>query len=138
MAAEDQELTDDERLLLDVLTSSAACVSLLCALYMIISILRSRYYRSRIYHRMVFGCSLTLILDAAEELWGSAAAPEGTLPGSRGTQATCSTQGFLYHISIFAVPTYYVVQSLVSYASLRFKRTESDFRRIEFGPKARS
>mmetsp|Transcript_37987 Transcript_37987/g.41996 ORF Transcript_37987/g.41996 Transcript_37987/m.41996 type:complete len:376 (+) Transcript_37987:242-1369(+) len=109
----------------------SALVSLWCAILLITSILRSKYYRNRIYHRINLGCGLNIILLCVLKLWGSAAEPTNNNIWARGTIATCSISGFLHHIAIFIIPQYYCALSLLSYAAFRNKIRLSNFCRIE-------
>lgn len=109
--------------LLNIIPRVAAGVSFCCAVHMSYIILNSRYYRSRIYHRILLGCSIHIMILNIITFWGSAAVPIGTphILGAKGTIATCSAQGFIYQISVFVVPLYYATLSFLSYLHIANK-----------------
>ena len=53
--------------------------------------------RKRLYHRLVLGMNVALIMMAFSYIWGTAAVPEGTpyYVGAKGTIDTCTAQGFI-------------------------------------------
>ena len=118
----DIELTRKQQLTLETLPRVGAAISLCCSFSVVWTVLRSRYYRSRIYHRIMLGCVLNIIILNITQIWGAAAVPEGTpgFVGARGTIATCSAQGFLHQL-MFVVPFYYVALSLLSLAAVQNK-----------------
>jgi len=125
-------ITQKEKILLNIIPRIAAGFSLCCASYMIWTILRSKYYRSRIYHRMMLGCGLNIILMVGITFWGSAAVPvESDVLGANGNQATCSAQGFLYYVSMSITPLYYCTLSLLSYHAIRKRFKHSNILCIE-------
>jgi len=128
---EEEVTSDREQVLLNVMPRFSALISLWCAILLITSILRSKYYRNRIYHRINLGCGLNIIILCVLKLWGSAAEPTNNNIWARGTIATCSISGFLHHIAIFIIPQYYCALSLLSYAAFRNKIRLSNFCRIE-------
>mmetsp|Transcript_10379 Transcript_10379/g.15942 ORF Transcript_10379/g.15942 Transcript_10379/m.15942 type:complete len:304 (+) Transcript_10379:322-1233(+) len=117
------DISPKQQQLLNILPRVAAGVSFCCAVYMSYIILNSRYYRSRIYHRIFLGCSIHIVILNIITFWGSAAVPIGTphILGAKGTIATCSAQGFIYQISVFVVPLYYAILSFLSYLHIANK-----------------
>mmetsp|Transcript_2991 Transcript_2991/g.4513 ORF Transcript_2991/g.4513 Transcript_2991/m.4513 type:complete len:372 (+) Transcript_2991:129-1244(+) len=127
------EISPLEQKLLNILPRIAASISFCCASHMTYTILKSRYYRSRIYHRLILGCSIYIIILNMVTFWGSAAAPAGTshISGAKGTIATCSAEGFLYQVAVFIVPLYYAALSCLSYLHVTNKFKIERFMWIE-------
>jgi hypothetical protein len=100
----------------------SAAISILSSLYIVVSVLRSRIYRSRIFHRIMVGTALNVTFFSIWELWGTAAVPVGThnVYGARGTEATCSAQGFLFQVFIFCVLSYYSGLSCYCFMAVRY------------------
>ena len=100
---------------------------------MVFTILRRKHYRTRMYHRIVLGCAVNIIVDAAFTLWGPAAVPRGTphIPAARGTIGTCSITGFGHYASFFIVPLYFNAQALLAFASIRYKFQERTYQWME-------
>lgn len=117
------DLTESQKLTLAVVPRIAASISVVCVLFMISTILRNPYYRRRIYHRLMLGSTVPILILNAAQLWGQAAAPSGTpqVIGARGTYATCSAQGFLYQFRA-VVPFYYVILTLLARRLVARKR----------------
>jgi len=67
---EEEVTSHREQVLLNVMPRFSALISLWCAILLITSILRSKYYRNRIYHRINLGCGLNIILLCVLKLWG--------------------------------------------------------------------
>lgn len=112
--------SNEQRKLLNILPRIAAGISLCCAIYMIWTILRSKYYRSRIYHRIMLGMAFNTLVSVLVVLWGSAAAPqESNNLGASGNQATCTAQGFLHYFSSFITNLYYCALSVLCYITVR-------------------
>jgi hypothetical protein len=67
------------------------------------------------------GTSINVMLFSIWELWGTAAVPVGTpnVYGARGTEATCSAQGFLFQVFIFSVLCYYSGLSFYCFMAVR-------------------
>ena len=128
----DVDLSYNQQLLLNVIPRITAGMSCCCALHMVVTILKSPFYRGRMYHRIMLGCAANIILLNIMQLWGPSAVPEGTegFLGARGTTQTCSAQGFIYQLS-FIVPSYYAALSLLSYLSMRQKFQVSNNQCIE-------
>lgn len=68
--------------------------------------------RSHVYHRIMFGLSIYLLLWSPWMIYGTAAVPSGTpgVWGAFGTTVTCTTQGIFNQIHT-AIPSYYVALS---------------------------
>jgi hypothetical protein len=113
--------TEQQILVLAILPRIGATISLFSSLYIVITVLCSPHYRSRVYHRIMLGTALNIMLWSVPNLWGSAAVPEGTSSvGSwgKGTTASCSASGFLLQLGTYAVPSYYVVLSFYSFTAV--------------------
>ena len=128
----DVDLSYNQQLLLNVIPRITAGISCCCALHMVVTILKSPFYRGRMYHRIMLGCAANIILLNIMQLWGPSAVPEGTegFLGARGTTQTCSAQGFIYQL-MFIVPSYYAALSLLSYCSVRQQFQASYYQFIE-------
>jgi hypothetical protein len=98
----------------------AAAISFISSLYIVVTVLRNRHYRSRVYHRLMLGLAINMTWLAPWQFWGTSAVPEGTpgVYGARGTTATCSAQGFMSQFG-FSVPFYYIAMSLYFYQAVR-------------------
>ena len=121
-----------------------ACISILCSLWIIVTVSCSKYYKCRIYHRIMMCCSINIILLNITHLWGSAAIPKNyqspyvdeygnqhIIAGARGNITTCTVEGILDYISQFAVPFYYVALSLLSLAAVVYRFNLKDYMWIE-------
>ena len=109
-------ITETQQHILAILPRIAASVSVLCAFYMVFTILPNPYYRGRIYHRLMLGCTFPILILNAAQLWGPCAAPAGTtdwVVGARGNDTTCSVQGFMYQFRM-VVPSYYLILALLA------------------------
>ena len=119
--------TESQQRALNVLQRVAAGSSMICGMFLIYSVLRSQYYRRRIFHRIMMGCAIAVVLIACLDFWGSAAVPQEGRPGApdhliigaRGNTTTCTIQGYLTYVSAFAVPFYYISLSLLSLMAIR-------------------
>jgi len=130
--------TEVQQLALNIIPRIAAVISLCCALHIIMTVLRSKYYRNRIYHRIMLGCAINIIIHAGVLIWGTAALPvvdstdETSITlGAAGNTTTCSVSGFLHYYAIFVTPLYYVTLSFLSVAAFRNKFDFSKFAWIE-------
>ena len=126
-------LDENEQHLLNVLPRVAASISICCSSCIIYTVLSSEFYRRRIYHRIMMGCSVNIILLNIVQIWGPAAVPKDTpgVCGAQGTIMTCSMQGFLYQLLMFVVPFYYVALSFLSLAAIVSKFETQRYRWIE-------
>ena len=68
-------ITVSQQIALNIIQRVAAICSMGCSVYLITSVLRSKYYRSRIYHRIMVGCAINIVLICCVDLWGSLAVP---------------------------------------------------------------
>jgi len=84
------------------------------------------------YHRIMLGCAINIMILNANRMWGSAAVPEGTpgFIGARGTTETCTAQGFLSTLG-FVVPSYYVALSVLCFLAVRNKFKVEKYQWIE-------
>lgn len=114
---------------LSIATRIAACISFGCALYMAHKAYKSR---DRMFHRLMLGLSIHLIIYSCWYMYGTAAVPSGT-PGvwrPRGTIQTCTAQGFFLQVS-FAIPIYYSFLSLYSFQAVRYNFDVDRYQWIE-------
>ena len=102
---------------LSISTRIAASISCLCAILMLYQATLNRH---RMYHRLMLGLSLHLLVSSIWFMVGSAAVPEDdeTTWGAHGTIQTCTAQGFFLQIAL-AVPLYYCSLSLYSYVAVK-------------------
>ena len=129
MAVTDIQRTYTQELLLDILPRVGACMSICCAIYIIKTVIASRYYQRRIYHRIMFAASCNIILHNCVQIWGQSAFPKidyitgetSTVQAARGNITTCTIQGFCKQFLSYAVPLYYVSLSLLSIIALYFR-----------------
>mmetsp|Transcript_30684 Transcript_30684/g.46474 ORF Transcript_30684/g.46474 Transcript_30684/m.46474 type:complete len:354 (-) Transcript_30684:54-1115(-) len=131
-------LSDEEKQLLNVIPRAALLFSSASAIYMIWSILRSAYNRHRVYHRIMLGCAISVIIYAGNKFWGSAAAPVGSsVLGAKGNETTCSIQGFLHVFTTLTLALYYASLSFLSYvvvsSNFCYKRTLWLEKYVHFG-----
>ena len=121
----DLGLSESHQRVLNLCERIGASISILCSLYLVKTVLSSQYYRCRIYHRIMMGCAVNIILMGIVILWGSAAVPKDFaghhVVGASGNRTTCTIQGFLDLFLQFAVPFYYVALSLLSLLAMHTK-----------------
>jgi hypothetical protein len=128
-------LSEWQHRLLNIIPRLGSMISLACAAWLIWSIfLRRNPNRRGIFHRLMMGCGVNIMILQLNILWGQWAVPvefqdEG-FPMARGNTATCSAQGFLY-IMGFVVPSYYVTLSVLCYLAIRHKFRLANYRWIE-------
>ena len=107
--------------IINLVVRAASFISLIAATHLIYTVMKSKYYRKRIFHKMMMCCSCHIVLFNILLIWGQAAVPiqeqlqdssssslGSYYPGAHGTIATCTIQGFLLHLLFLAVPYYYV------------------------------
>lgn len=116
------DIPPSQQRILAIAPRICASISIVCALIMAAAIMLSTYRRRRIYHRLMLGCVPSIIILNIAQLWGQAAAPEGTdhVLGARGNAGTCTAQGFMYQFRL-VVPSYYAVLSLMTYRLIKSK-----------------
>jgi len=125
--------TKEQQIALNILPRIAAFISICCVLHIIVTVLRSKYYRNRMYHRIMLASGVHIIIHAMTLLWGTAALPvesSDTL-GAAGNIATCSASGSLLHYSMFVAASYYSSLSILSVAAFLNKFNFSKFAWIE-------
>ncbi|VEU35650.1 unnamed protein product [Pseudo-nitzschia multistriata] len=78
--------------------------------------------KEHVYHRLMMGISVYLILTRPMFVYGVSAVPEGTpgVWGAKGTTATCTAQGFIIHIGGMAAPTYFIGLSVYAWAVVAY------------------
>ena len=120
------DITSEQKRLLAIVPRICASISIICACIMALAILHSPYRRRRVYHRLMLGCVPSIILLNIAQLWGQAAAPEGTehVLGARGNAGTCTAQGFMYQFRL-VIPQYYAALSFITYRLIESKFTRS-------------
>ena len=112
----------------------AAILSFISSCYVIYYILyKERYRLKRLYHRLVLGMNIALIMMAFSYIWGTAAVPEGTpyYVGAKGTIDTCTAQGFICVMFAMVVPIYYASLVLQSYMGIKNNFQEAKYVWIE-------
>lgn len=116
------DLTERQQKLLSSLPALAAILSAGCCLSLIFTVLSSRYYRSRIFHRIMLGCAINILCLNCVTVLAPYATPKGSsiMVNAKGSEATCSAQGFMQHM-FFAVPFYFFALALLCYVSIRNK-----------------
>jgi len=117
-------ITKEQQAMLNIIPSFAAVTSICCAVYIVFAVLRSKYYRSRIYHRIMLGCGINIIILDISFLWGATFIPVGG-------GASCSASGFLYQYAIGVTPSYYFTLSILSFIAFRNKYNFSKIAWIE-------
>lgn len=129
----DNSFTESQSMAMSIGSRIAASISFLCAVYMVF---RCYLNRGRVFHRLMLGLSLHLMLSCIWNLWGTAAVPapkdgeSNVVWGARGTIQTCSAQGFFIQVSQ-AVPFYYAFLSLYSFQAVRNNFHVKKYRRTE-------
>jgi hypothetical protein len=111
------DLTESQKLWLAILPRASATISIVCSLYMMVTILRSPFCRRRTYHRLMLACTVPIMVLSANQLWGQAAAPVGTervYGGGKGNPTTCTVQGFVYQFKLI-IPIYYAILSFLTF-----------------------
>ena len=108
-------LSEKQKWILAIAPRIAAGISVICTVGMGIAIIKSPWARSRIYHRLMLGCTLPILIQNTAQLWGPSAAPSDTdwVIGATGNYTTCSIQGFMYQFRL-VVPSYYLILSLLA------------------------
>ena len=114
--------TESEQISLSIAGRTTGAISLVFAFYLIWTVVSSKYYRRRIFHRLMVGCAANIVVLSVNRLWGQAAVPENTpgFPLARGTQATCTTQGFITNMAM-VIPLYYMALSILCYVAFQQK-----------------
>ena len=110
----------------------AAFVSLCCGSYMAVKSYQNRHL---IFHRLMLGLSLHLIMYCCWSIYGTSAVPyqedaEFNVWGARGTTSTCTAQGFFAQLGQ-AVAFYYVGLSFYSFQAVRFNFQIEKYRWVE-------
>mmetsp|Transcript_24449 Transcript_24449/g.36930 ORF Transcript_24449/g.36930 Transcript_24449/m.36930 type:complete len:440 (-) Transcript_24449:131-1450(-) len=83
-------------------------------------ILKLGFWKTRPYHRIMFGCAINVSILSINTLWGSLALPRETgMMGAIGNTATCSASGFIQYWFIYVTPIYYDSLSLLSFLTLK-------------------
>lgn len=128
--ADDEHFTETQAKVLSITSSVTAAVSLICASYMCYTCYQNR---SRMFHRLMMGLSIHLLVVAIWRMYGTAAVPPSehhNVWGARGTTATCSAQGFFLQVS-FGVPCYYASLAVYSFQAVRFNFERKKYEWIE-------
>jgi len=92
-------------------------IQFLCALYMLVIAWKRRQW---LFHRLVFGMSIYLMVASIFLTYGKAAIPgdKPNMLGSRGTITTCTIQGFSIYVCMMTSIFYYVSFSVYSYVGV--------------------
>jgi len=120
--------TMGQQIALNILPRAAALISICCALCIIVTVVRRKFYHRRMYHRIMLGCAINIVIFALTLLWGTAALP-ADMPtlGAMGNTETCTVSGFMFHYALFVTPSYYFALSILSYVAFcnKFDFTKS-------------
>ena len=113
---------------------SSASISLISSLTMATAIVRSDGGLTSPYRRLVFGLSLSDVLQSSGLIAGPFASPASDIsPFGVGNQGTCSAQGFVLHLVCYTVPMYTCALSYYYYCKLKCDMSDETFsRRIEW------
>ena len=130
--AEEEYFTEGQSMTLSISVRVAAFVSLCCASYMAVKSYQNRHL---IFHRLMLGLSLHLIMYCCWSIYGTSAVPyqedaEFNVWGARGTTSTCTAQGFFAQLGQ-AVAFYYVGLSFYSFQAVRFNFQIEKYRWVE-------
>ena len=112
--------TRNQVIALAIVPRIAACISLVCGIYMAKTAYGYRHRKTGMYHRLMFGLSMHVILYSTWHVIGTAAVPINTPDtfGNIGTITTCTIQGFFLQLS-YCISFYYVILSFYSFIAVR-------------------
>lgn len=115
-------LSERDQKLIALLPSIGGFISVFFCIKLIVTVLRSAYFRSRVYQRLMAACAFNVIIQSFASIWGPFAVPAGTpgFPYARGTIATCSARGFMA-VLISVVPNYFVAIYILAYLGVKSK-----------------
>ena len=126
--------TESQQRILNIVVRIAAGISFAVASTLIYQVLSSKYYRRRIFHRIMVGCATNILILNANQLWGQAAVPAeyttAGFPYAKGTQTTCSIQGFFMTLTIVA-PYYYSALSILCFVAVQYKFQAEKYKWVE-------
>jgi hypothetical protein len=113
---------------------SSASISLVSSLTIATAIVRSDGGLTSPYRRLIFGLSLSDVLQSSGLIAGPFASPASDIsPFGVGNQGTCSAQGFVLHLSAYTVPMYTCALSYYYYCKLKCDMSDETFsRQIEW------
>jgi hypothetical protein len=113
---------------------SSASISFISSLTIATAIVRSDGGLTSPFRRLIFGLSLSDVLQSFGLIAGPFASPASDIsPFGLGNQGTCSAQGFILHLSGYTVPMYTCALSYYYYCKLKCDMSDETFsRRIEW------
>jgi hypothetical protein len=113
---------------------SSASISFISSLTIATAIVRSDGGLTSPFRRLIFGLSLSDVLQSFGLIAGPFASPASDIsPFGLGNQGTCSAQGFILHLSAYTVPMYTCALSYYYYCKLKCDMSDETFsRRIEW------
>ena len=113
---------------------SSASISFVSSLTMATAIVRSDGGLTSPFRRLIFGLSVTDVLQSFGLIVGPFAIPASDIsPFGVGNQGTCSAQGFVLHLVGYTVPMYTCALSYYYYCKLKCDMSDETFsRRIEW------
>ena len=113
---------------------SSASISFVSSLTMATAIVRSDGGLTSPYRRLIFGLSLSDVLQSSGLIAGPFASPASDIsPFGVGNQGTCSAQGFVLDLAEHGIPMYICALSYYYYCKLTCHMSDEEFsRRIEW------
>jgi len=113
---------------------SSASISFVSSLTMATAIVRSDGGLTSPFRRLIFGLSVTDVLQSFGLIVGPFAIPASDIsPFGVGNQGTCSAQGFVLELACHALPIYTCGLSYYYYCKLKYDMSDETFsRRIEW------
>jgi len=113
------ELTDKQLTINEWVPRVAGAITFLSAICMIVMAL---IRRDRLFHRLILGMSLHMLLQGSFRMYGTFAIPSDASDeearNASGTTATCTVQGFFLYVCINASLFYYSALPVYSYVNV--------------------
>ncbi|OEU08205.1 hypothetical protein FRACYDRAFT_249993 [Fragilariopsis cylindrus CCMP1102] len=108
-----QHYTEHEQIILSWTARIAGIISFISGLYILCLAYKRR---DHVYHRLMLGLSIHILLWSPWHVIGPLAVPRGTPEtwGAYGTTQTCTAQGFFFQLAM-CIPLYYVFLSCYSW-----------------------
>jgi len=108
-------------------------ISIASSFIIIFMVLRSRVKLSHIYHRLMFGISVTDVIFSSGLSFSSLPAPIGTPDTWKalGNRSTCNAQGFLIMFGSVAGPTYFLSLQIYYLCKIKYQTSSENIRKVE-------